>query len=262
MSSAHRSVVLVGAVAALLSAGVARGAIIVEPGFDLFESGAGTTFLGLPFTGVPLGTFDFGGLIGVKNTGTTDTIVQRLTPASVPLAPALDTIDIEMVALQLVSIAPVDVGAGFDFHYITLQVNRGVGDPPPGPPTLGMMDITFDDPAGGSFGSFLDVFFDFRIGAVDGPILNLPGNPFLIPDFLTLTSTAVPWDRTPRPFALEIEGVNSLLNGVDTSGDFWASAFVETHPSGAMHSVQSAVPAPGSIALLALGGLLARRRRR
>jgi hypothetical protein len=42
---------------------------VVLPGYDLFETTGDTTFGGVAFQGVPLGTFNFGGTIGVQNTG-------------------------------------------------------------------------------------------------------------------------------------------------------------------------------------------------
>lgn len=52
--------VIVGAIAAFTNATVSYAGFIVLPGFDLFHTEPGTSFGGVPFTGVPLGTFDFG----------------------------------------------------------------------------------------------------------------------------------------------------------------------------------------------------------
>jgi len=129
----------------------------VAPGFDMFETQPGTKFQGDDFNGEPLGSFDFDGTNngafstsanGIQDTGTADTIVKRLEVASVPSTPDSDTIDIELVALQLVSVQPINLGAGLDFHYVTLQSIHG------GPASLGMMEITFDDANGGTFDSF------------------------------------------------------------------------------------------------------------
>ena len=55
-----------------------RADVVVQPGWDLFETVPGTSFSGVPFVGVPLGTFDFdndfGRGLGVKSVGLTDTI--------------------------------------------------------------------------------------------------------------------------------------------------------------------------------------------
>lgn len=246
-----KHVVVLGIVGVFVGVGptnTARAAVVVNPGFDLFESVQPTTFAGVSWEGVPLGTFDFGGTIGVQNTGTTDTIVQRLDPASVPSAPpstASAPIPIELVELQLVSVAPIDLGAGLDFHYITLDTIS---------PSTGEMTITFDDANGGIFSSFLDVDFDVRIGGLNGPII--------LSDILQLSSSNVPWGRIAPPGALTIPGVNHLLNGVDNATDFWPAEFTEVHPTGAQHSVVPGTPEPGSLALVVLGGLMVVGRRR
>jgi|SRR5262245_17362279 len=70
------------AVSAMLTVGVANAGPVVNTGFELYETLSGTTFGGVAFQGVPIGTFNFGGTIGVKVVGETDTIVQRLAPAT------------------------------------------------------------------------------------------------------------------------------------------------------------------------------------
>lgn len=208
---------------------------LLLPGFDLFRTTGPTNFAGVDFEGVPLGTFDFGdGNVGVGNA---DTIVERLDPAEVGSPPGTDTIDIELVALQLRSVTPVDLGAGSDFHYITLQLVT---------PSTGTMDITFD--SSGNFGTFdsaIDVFFDIRIGALHGTII--------FSDVLNLSSSNVFWDRNPPPGAVLIAGVNHLLAG-DSSEDFFPEPFTESHPSGAQHSVTHATPEPTSLIVWLLLG--------
>ena len=202
----------------------------VAPGHGLRETESGTIFRGHAFEGKQLGESDFARDPGepfsiqgtdIHETGTADTIVLRLDEASVPSIPGSDTIDIELVALQLVSVEPIDLGAGLDDHFVTLQSIHG------GPASLGMMEITFDDANGGTFDSFFDVFFDIRIGAVDGPII--------ISDELRLESSNVPWSRTPEPDALLIKGVNHLLSPeMDNSEDFF--------PTGIFNEINSDDP--------------------
>lgn len=223
----------------------------VDPGWDLFETVPPTFFLGVPFTGVPLGSFDFGAPIGVRGTGSTDTIVQRLEQATVPDP----TIPIEMVALQLMSAAPVNFGLGVGFYFVTLQSARG------GPATVGTMTINGLAAEGsphGTFDSFFDVFFDVRLGGLAGPIA-LSGD-------LDLTAADVPWGHLPPPGSLEIAGVNTFLNGSNREADFWSGgAFTEQEPTctppPCLHTVQPAVPKvplPASLVLVAIGaaGLL------
>src|SRR5258708_11056206 len=150
---------------AILTIGIANAGPVVNPGFDLFESLTGTTFGGVAFQGVPIGTFNFGGTIGVKNVGVTDTIIQRLAPAT---GAAIAT---QMLDLQLMSTAPTNFGLGVGFYFITLQSARG------GPNSTGQLTITpgaADDhlplTPEGTFTSFFDVFFDVRLGSPNVPI--------------------------------------------------------------------------------------------
>ena len=242
---------------------------LVMPGYDLFQSlTPGTNFAGVDFRGVPLGSFDFGGTIGLQAVGATDTIVQRLDSASA--APGgSSAIPIQLVALQLMSVMPVDFGLGLDSYFITLQSVRG------GPDSTGRMTINFADPTpgpppppqpvAGTFSSFFDVFFDIRKGALDGPIA--------LSDHLVLTNDGALWSHYPADGSLLIPGVNDLLNGDDHSNDFFPiQAVVETHPTGAMHTViptgtgGPVVPEPSSFIMGAFGIMsgfaLAWRRRR
>lgn len=98
---------------------------MVDAVWDLLTTVPPTTFGGAAFQGVPLGTFDFGGSIGVQPVGLTDTIVKRNAAADVPTPPGTDTVPIELVALHLQSVAPVDFGLGLDTYFVTLQAERG-----------------------------------------------------------------------------------------------------------------------------------------
>jgi hypothetical protein len=229
-------------ISAILTVGVANAGPVVNVGYDLFESLTGTTFGGVAFQGVPIGTFNFGGTIGVKTVGATDTIIQRLAPATGAAIPT------EMIDLQLVSTAPTNFGLGVGFYYITLQSARG------GPASTGSMAIGFgpEAPAGsphGTFDSFFDVFFDVRLGSLGGPIA--------LSDTLRLTSQGVPWNHFPPANSVEINGVNVFLNGTNRNADFFPiGPFQEVHPTGAVHRVTEATtPEPGSFSLLAMGVL-------
>lgn len=242
---------LVGALACLAAPTVSRATSTVLPGWDLFETPAGgTTFMGIPFMGVPLGTFDFGGSIGVKSVGTTDTVVHRLGGATGP-GPA-GPIPIEMLALNLQSVVPV---FGPDFAWITLQSTHA------GPPTVGAISPIVFGPEGiphGTFDSFFDVYFDVHVGSPFGPIA--------LTDHLILSGSGNFWAHDAAPGALLIPDVNYLLDGSTTGEDFWiVGGLTESHPS-AMHMVMpAAVPfgfSPGLGLLLASGLLSAGRWRR
>jgi hypothetical protein len=154
--------ILGAAVCALLLLGlpsVARASSIgvVPSAWDLFVTLDGTTFGGIPFRGVPLGCYDFG--FGCVKTGTTDTIVQRLEDANAPI----DTINIEMVALELVSATEVDLGFGMGFYYVTLNPDNS---------SPGTMTIIFDP----KFESHIEVHFDIHFGSLTGPIVLTNGS--------------------------------------------------------------------------------------
>lgn len=264
----------VAGLALLFSTATPAGAeIIVADGWDLQRTSVPeSNFMGIPFEGVPLGSYDFGGAIGVQATDTTDTLVHRLQDAVpgldgvaggslfFPTPPAPDTgiIEIELVQLQLRSIDPFDFGAGLDFHYVTLQSIHG------GPSSLGEMQIQFNpDGGGGTFDSVFPVFFDLRIGALNGPIifsanLQLSLNP------------PMPWGRIPPPGALMIDGVNRFLAGpLDPHHDFWPGVHPDGSSAGCMpHSEQDiaihctiVTPEPATLALLAVGMFLGLPRR-
>lgn len=234
---------------------------LVLGGFDLFETVSGTQVnlgpLGAippnqPFQGVPLLKFDFG--MGEVDTFNTDTIVQRLGTAT----PESPTVPIRMEALQLMSMNQFNVGAGTGFLFVTLQSDRVGG----GTDSTGTLTITFgpEVPEGESHGTFdstLNVAFDIRFGALNGPII--------FSDTLTLTADDIPWSHFPPPFTVLIDGINFKLNTDNQFNDFFPDPFVEAKPQGAAHSVRSATtPEPTTLFLLGAGlaGVAAKLRKR
>jgi hypothetical protein len=232
---------------------------LVERGWELYETiSPGTVFflrgVGLtPFDGVPLGTFDFttgtggdfGRGLGTQSVAQTDTVIKRTN-----VAPGLP-IPIELVALQLVSHDPINLGAGLDFHYVTLQSARG------GPLTTGNNAINFG-PEGnphGTFSSFFDLFFDVRLGSTSGPIV--------YSDNLRLLTDLESWAHDPPPNALMILAANRFLDGSDQSEDFWLTAasvpLTLSNPSGTTillaPATITAVPEPSTLILLSTGAV-------
>jgi hypothetical protein len=130
-----------------------------------------------------------------------------------------------------------------NFLFITLQSDRG------GPASLGLMTINFG-PEGtphGTFDSTLAVFFDVRVGSLDGEIV-FSGNK-------TISAFGVPWSHFPPPGAVLIPGVNFMLNGQNQLNDFFPLDMVmHTNPDGSMHTVTTGtIPEPTTFSLLAVG---------
>jgi hypothetical protein len=200
-----------GSLAVLLTAyaSVALASSQLAPGYDLFFTRSGTEYnfmgtggLGLvEFEGNPLGSFDFGGSIGVESTGDVDTIVRRLATANGPS----ETIPIELVALSLRSIDLIDIGNGPETIFVVLNADQGDSE----------MTIDFQaegDPHG-TFDSSLHFTFDVS-GSVSG---------FIVTVEKTFVSNNEPWGHQAIG-GIQIAGVNIFTNGSDTTEDF--------HPKG------------------------------
>jgi len=211
-------------------------ATLVDAGWDLFLTDPGsTTFLGQHFEGVPLGTFDFGGSIGVKPVGNTDTIMQRLAAGpgtGIPIA---------LQAFELQSVNPFDPDGSGDAplatYYVTLQSLHG------GLASGGTVDIAENQAGtGGTFQSFFDVWFDVRAGGLNGDIVMSGTKHF--------TGSGI-WSHDAPAGALEIPGVNYLLDGADTAQDFWPVGLTIHDAGDGTHGV-TPVPEPSTV----IGGAL------
>ncbi|WP_394793417.1 PEP-CTERM sorting domain-containing protein [Armatimonas sp.] len=252
--------------------------LTVSQGWDLLEtaqpSGINFGFGNVPLQGVPLGQFDFatgtggdlGRGLGVLPVGQTDTIVKRLQSATVlgPLPQVAASLPIELVALQLQTSAPINLGAGNDLHFFTLQTMRSAAEITAlgvGTLTQGTITVAFDNDLlgvqNGTFDTVFTAFFDIRIGAVNGPIINSTGAPF--------SRTGVAWSHTPGASALLLNNANNQLNGANNGSDFfWRD--IQNGSSNPHHSVvgTSAAPEPATFALFGVGliiGTALRRKR-
>ena len=215
--------------------------LTVQSGYELFQTQAsGTSFPGLgSLMGVPLGTFNFGS--GPVNTGDTDTIIQRLTTATVANAGDSTTVNLKVNALQLETTAQVNfMNLGLNNYFITLDPNTA---------STGSMTLTFGGPGGGTFSSSLDLTLDIHSGALNGPVVDT--------ETLMLQNNNEVWGRTPPPGSVLINGVDYLLNGTDTSADFWPGLQIVQNPPSLPSAADDLTPATVPDGASTLGLLLA-----
>ncbi len=179
--------------ALIMTLGLCRAALAqpmddVALGSDYFKTLPGTSFdfgpgIGLVnFTGNPVGP------------GTTDTIVQRQADATI----GGSAIPIQIVALSLMSTAPVNVGGSFFDVFVTLDPAKLAKD-------TGAMTI-HGSLAGGTFDSMLNVFFDAHFAPVGG------GTGFFdVFNNASLSQTGGLWGPTPPPGAVIVPGLDCDL---------------------------------------------------
>jgi hypothetical protein len=240
MQRSHRvlGVACLGLLALAGWPGTARADTIVL-GSDYLETEPGSHFLvgplgQVPFIGLPFGP------------GTTDTIVQRKADATIGGGP----VPIQIVALSLVSAAPVTIG-GFNYR-LTAKL-----DPANLANDVGTITISGSG-AGGTFAANLTVF-----GEVDFTPLN--GGP-TIPTALTMKvfNSTANWTSTPASNAVLVAGLvgnqNANLHTNLAAGqhDFYVISPVQEMANDlSLHIVDPAVtvPEPSSIALLLAAGL-------
>jgi hypothetical protein len=195
----------------LLASNPAQASLTVSAGWDLLRTDPNSQDAsGAHWQGVSIGNWNFGGSIGIRDVGETDTIVHRTADATSVGGTA--TVPVAMDVLQLRSVDPLSIGGGpVGYYYVTLQSLRG------GPTSGGTMTISFGpegDPHG-TWNSTMSLYFDIRYGSLNGPIVAI---------MTDTISTSSQWRHESTPDALRISGVNYLLNGTDIYQDFWPGA--------------------------------------
>ncbi len=239
----------------------------IGPGFDLFSTpGDGNSIVDLSSFG--LGIVPLVGAPGLMNFGgadIVDTIVRRVDPIPLNAGDGPTTIDIEIVALSLTSIDPVDLtplGGSFTgvLSDLFITIDPGNAFPTlPVPnilnPSIGNMAV---DHAGANGGNFNSCFGEFgECGGVfgggifaDGIFTVVGGDPnnpldvllFQPADRIVLASTGT-WSHT--------QPVGDQHNGSYPAGQFYIESIVHTGPHQPV--VASAVPVPAAVWLFGSG---------
>jgi hypothetical protein len=152
------------ALAAALAWPISGAATPIDPGFDLFKTVPSFTQLNLDPFFPGAGVISLQGVpLGIPGLGNTDTIVQRLDGIAPFDPPAgVGTIDIELVALSLTSVAPVDLGFGGLYDLAVLGGSNFLPQP------TGEMTVRHEHANGGTFDSVLPVAAQLTFNLIAG----------------------------------------------------------------------------------------------
>jgi hypothetical protein len=173
------------------------------------------------------------------NRGDTDTIVQRLDPL-----PNLDvggegTTRIQITALSLESVSPVNIGGSFFDVFVSLD--------PAVTQEEGLMTVRHENPDGGTFDAILPVDALLTFTEVGNPS-NTSNQPF--PHHIELTSGPGTWSHTPPPlYPIGIGGgfhPTGILQECTTVGCLGAVVVHIVRP-------EQVVPEPSAVLLLGSG---------
>lgn len=163
---------LAGLAGAALFAPTSASANDVPAGFDLWVTPPGHAEHDFATSPLPAdffypGSDPFLGFVLLQGTGSgcggSDTTVERLSDAILPIIPSSDTIPIEIVELQLTSVAPITVTGISPPEDWILDVTL-----PPSPQPQGTMQIDHLDARGGTYDSTLPVCPLFTFTRISG----------------------------------------------------------------------------------------------
>ena len=242
--------ILAFTIPALLAGATTATATPIDPGFDLFNTLPGT-FVELDLGGGPIQIPLEGNTLGP---GDTDTIVERKTGENPFPVGGSTTIDIELVALSLRSVDPVDIGGTlFDIDIISGTL---LGQ---NPNPLGQMTVFHEHINGGTFiVDFLPIDFTAIITEIGNPF-----NQFNFLGSLQFGGSQGVWSHTPGPMDVHSSFLQAggFYVGIDPeTGEkvpITHTAFTPGIPADiptAIHNTQAAmVPEPGTLALFGLG---------
>lgn len=217
--------------------GNAVAAIIEAGGYDLLTTpagggslvleipGGGGETLTVPLQGNPIGPFN------------TDTIVYRSNELGDGVS---GTIAVELVELSLISVDPIDLGLDTLVDVlVTLDHSEN-----------GLLTVTHDDPNGGTFDSFFDIFVkvDLVKTGTSESVLGLLGIDAPIPIEDTLESFGTAWSHDPPSGYPETAGY--------PSGGFYITAAGIDHQGPHGDVVPAEVPEPATIVIWSLLGAL------
>lgn len=235
----------------------------IDPGFDLFFTpDDGTSIVDL--SGIGLGLAPLKGVPLPGAPGDADTIVERLDPG--PLAGGTGIIDIELVALHLVSSSPIDltplggpfVGVFSDLHITLDRVGLNLSFNVFLPNSLGTMNILhpLNVHTGGSFSACFGGAFDPNCLTVGGGVGTFLGGIFTQASFLVPGGDL----NNPLDFLINLAApqvsLGSLGNwvhiprqGAYPSGNFVVNSITHSGP----HPAQPLVPEPSTALLFGVG---------
>jgi hypothetical protein len=218
-------------------AGPVPPAITINPNYDLVVTRTAYLPMGSlglqAFEGVPLNTFDFGGTLGVQNVGLTDTIIHRNSGGTLNASGDSFTTSIDVVAVCLRSVNQLDLGAGSNYYYATLDAGTNGGT----------MEINGD----GTWSNDFTITVGLHRGSKSGP------KDLVVPKHFLGRGL---WDRVPGPF---YPGVSiAVTYDPEADGEFFLlGPAVHEVGDGTAHTVIDIThaPEPSTGLLLLAGGL-------